>query len=356
MLVLAGGLIRSGWEVTVACPADGDTWRRAGEQGIPRIDFHPRKDYNPFAAVRLRRLVDAMEIDVLHAHHSRAHGVALMAALLAKRPVALLVSRRVSFPVRRNWFSLMKYRSRRIDSFIAVAESIRWLLIDGGVEAERVVTIPSSVDTEIFSPHSPDDAVARELALPAGIPVVLVIANFSEWKGQQVQLAAASLLKREGRPVVSLFAGRDTDSPAMREAVRAAGLAEVDVRLLGLRDDVPRLLSIAAVSVVPSVAGEGLSGAVRESLAMRVPVVASDLPGNAEIVTDGVTGRLFPSGDATALARVIGELLADREGAQRMAEAGRLLVTARYGVQPMVDATATLYRKLSARRCAKERA
>jgi glycosyltransferase involved in cell wall biosynthesis len=136
----------------------------------------------------------------------------------------------------------------------------------------------------------------------------------------------------------------------MLDAVRAAGLDDGDVRLMGLRDDVPRVLSLADVSVVPSTAGEGLSGAVRESLAMRIPVVASDLPGNAEIITDGVTGYLFPNGDAAALAGVIGKVLSDREGALRTAEAGGLLVTRRYGVQPMVNATAALYRNLIAHR------
>lgn len=350
LLRLAQGLGPLGWDVTLACPGDGETYKRAGEQGLATIDLHPREDYDVVTAVRLSRLIETRGIDLLHAHHPRAHAVGLVAAYLCRRPVAFVVTRRVSFAPKRNPFSLFKYRSRRIDGFIAVAESIRQGLINSGVEAERVATIPSAVDLEMFQPRERDERLAAALGLARGVPVVGKIANYGSWKGQDVALAAAAQLKREGRKIVFLFAGRDTDGPAIKRKAQELGLRDGELRLLGFRDDVPALLSLLDVSVNAAIEGEGLSGALRESLAMGVPVAASDAGGNRELVSDGVTGRIFPAGDAPALARAVAGLLDDREAALRMVEEGRRRVSERYGAERLASATARFYSAVLARR------
>lgn len=350
LLRLAEGLGLLGWDVRIACPGDGETFRKANEKGLKTIDLHPREDYDVLSAVRLARLMEREQVDLLHAHHPRAHAVGLMAAYLSKRSVAFVVTRRVSFKPQRNPFSLFKYRSRRIDGYIAVAESIRQGLIESGVDASRVTTIPSGVDLETFRPRPRDEALAAELKLPAGIPVVGKIANYGSWKGQDIALAAAAQLKREGRKVVFVFAGRDTDGENIKSKARSLGLGDAEARFLGFREDVPRLLSVVDVSLNAATDGEGLSGALRESLAMGVPVAASDVGGNRELVEDGVTGRLFAGGDPAALARAIAALLDDRQAALRMAETGRRRVEGRYGAERLASATAEFYRSVLARR------
>ena len=350
LLRLAEGLGPLGWQVTIACPGDGETFKRAREMGLDAIDLHPREDYDVVSAVKLSRLIETRGIDILHAHHPRAHAVGLVAAYLCRRPVAFVVTRRVSFRPMRNPFSLFKYRSRRIDGFIAVAESIRQGLIGTGVDADRVTTIPSAVDLDTFQPRARDEKLAAALGLARGAALVGKIANYGSWKGQDVALAAAAQLKREGRKVVFLFAGRDTDGETIRAKAKSLGLGDGEVRLLGFRDDVPALLSLLDVSLNAAVEGEGLSGALRESLAMGVPVAASDAGGNRELVEDGVTGRVFPAGDASALARVVAGMLDDREGAKRMAQEGRRRVTLRYGAERLATSTARFYAEVLARR------
>ena len=348
LLRLAERLRAGGWDIRVACPRDGQTFRKAEEMGLSPIDLHPREDYDVPTAWRLARLLSREGIDLLHAHHPRAHAVGLIAAYLSRRPPLFVVTRRVSFAPQRNPFSLFKYRSGRISGFIAVAGSIRQALLEAGVEPSRVTVIPSGVDLDTFTPRPRDEALAAELGLDARVPVVGKIANYGSWKGQDVALAAASRLKAQGRKAVFLFAGRDTDGPEIRGKARALGLADADVRFLGFREDVPRLLSLLAVSINAAIAGEGLSGALRESFAMNVPVAASDAGGNGELVEDGVTGRLSPAGDADGLARAVASLLDDPAGAKRMAEEGRRRVAERYGADRVAALTADFYRSLLA--------
>ena len=349
LLHLAGGLKRLGWDIALACPPGGDIFDRAKADGFAPVPFEPRQDYDVFCARRLAKTIDERGVDIVHAHHPRAHAVGLIAMYLASRKPAFVVTRRVSFPIKRNPFSKLKYTSSRITRFIAVAESIRQILIDSGVPSRRVVTIPSGVDLEQFRPAPKDEALAKLLRLEPGVPVIGLVANFGPWKGQDVFCRAAGLLKRRGRRAVYLFAGRDTDGPALKEMAAKEGLGEADVRFLGFFADVPKLLSLLDVSVNASTEGEGLSGALRESLAMEIPVIASDIGGNRELVQEGKTGRLFLVGDADTLSRILEETISNPAAAKALARAGRAEVEKRFSVDHMISATAELYETLVAR-------
>ncbi|TBR22437.1 glycosyltransferase, partial [bacterium] len=262
------------------------------------------------------------------------------------------VTRRVSFKVSSNPFSALKYRNPRIDGYVAVAENVRRELIAGGVPAERVATIPSGVDMALFKPTAPDAALAKALDLPPGVPVIGKIANFSEWKGQTVMLEAVAKLKKSGTRVVLVFAGRDTDSAALKKLAHDAGVT-ADCRFLGFREDVPRLLPLFTVSVNAALKGEGISGALRESLAMEIPAVASDAGGNAELIVEGKTGKLFKAGSSEALAKALSETLADLPAAKALARAGGAVVAERFSDKASVRLTMEYYKRLSERAAAK---
>ncbi|MBI2362702.1 MAG: glycosyltransferase [Elusimicrobia bacterium] len=215
-----------------------------------------------------------------------------------------------------------------------------------------MATIPSGVDMGLFIPRPPAPGIIKELGLPAGVPVVGKIANYSAWKGQTVLLEAAKRLKAEGTRVLLVFAGRDTDSPELKALARQAGVHD-DCRFLGFREDVPELLSVFSVSVNAALKGEGISGALRESLAMEVPAVASDAGGNAELVVEGKTGRLFQAGSDEALARVLAETLAGLPAAKALAKAGAAVVAERFSDKASVRLTMEYYARLAERTAAR---
>ncbi|MBI3300275.1 MAG: glycosyltransferase family 4 protein [Elusimicrobia bacterium] len=349
ILVLGRGLSEAGWQVTLCSPEGGEVARRAEGAGMRHVALHPRQDYDLSAAYRLAKLIDKEGIEVLHAHHPRGHAVGLASLYLSSRRPVFVVTRRVSFKVSSNPFSALKYRHPRIDGYIAVAENVRGELIAGGVAPERVETIPSGVDLQRFKPSPPHDAVRGELALPPGVPVIGKIANYSEWKGQDVVLDAAARLRRDGVRAVLVFAGRDTDSPELKARAKKAGVAAEDCRFLGFREDIPELLSNFTVSVNAARRGEGISGALRESLAMEVPAVASAAGGNAELVVEGVTGRMFEAGNDERLARVLKETLADLPAAKALARAGAEVVRERFSDKASVRLTMAYYARLAER-------
>jgi glycosyltransferase involved in cell wall biosynthesis len=345
-LELLIGLRARGHSVALATTEGSILWDRAREAGIDVVGVETRSELNPGAVARLVHLILARRVDIVHAHRAHAHSLGLLAAALTRRP--FIVSRRVSFRPKDNLGSRIKYRSRFVTRIVAVSQAVKDVLVDWGVDPERVVVIYSGTDPERYAGNLDGRAVRDEMGIPAGAPLVGKIANFYHgWKGHDTFLAAAALVA-EGLPGARfLLVGHNTDSERMRDAIVRAGVAD-RVTAAGYRADVPRIISALDVSVNAARAGEGLSGAVRESLAAGLPVVATDVGGNRELVRDGETGLLVPPDDPPALAAAIGKLLSDPELAARLGAAGARLVRESLTVDRMVDETERLYRRVLA--------
>jgi L-malate glycosyltransferase len=118
------------------------------------------------------------------------------------------------------------------------------------------------------------------------------------------------------------------------------------VLVLGYRNDVPEILAASSCCVDASYAGLGLTGTLREALAVETAVIASDIEGNPELVRDGQTGLLFPPRDVTALAAAMVRMMDEPTLAETTARAGRKLVEAHFSTRAKLQATEDLYRRL----------
>lgn len=352
LLALAEGLRGRGWDVRIGCRPGSGLAKHSADRKLPRFEVALREDYDILSARKLAQYIAREKIEVVHAHHNRSHAVCLLAQALltmAGRPVVLVVSRRVSFPPGKNPFSRWKYRSKLIDRIVAVAEGVKDVLVASGVPKEKVEVVRSGVDVERFKKKAPNEKLRKELGLPEDRPLIAKIANASPWKGQNVLIEAAGKLLSRGRKVQFLLAGRDTTGDWVRGEVEKRGLSGA-ITLAGFRTDVPELLSLVDVSVNAAVQGEGLSGALRESLASGVPVVASDVAGNRELLKSGVGGWLYPPGDSSALADRLEWVLDHMEEARASADEWRKKELSEFSADAMIDKTSALYEKLLAER------
>jgi len=351
ILALSKGLKDKGVDVAIACPEGGGLWSKARDAGINVFDFRPSQDYDVGSALKISGFVASEKIAVVHAHHPKAHAVGLMSKFFVSKKPVFVVSRRVSHPMRFfNPFSKWKYLSRKIDGYVAVAEAVGAILAEFGIPREKIEIIYSGVDENRFYPRQPDKKIISGLRLPAGVPVIGIIGNYSRDKGQEIFFRSAADVLGRGIKAVFVSAGRDTDSGRLRAFVKDLGLRDDDVRLLGFREDVPEIISVLDISVNAAVGGEALSGSMRESLAMSVPVIASDLAGNSELIKPGLTGGLFPPGDWKALSELIVKFTGDRRTALAMAAKVLEFVRENLTVSKMVQKTLDYYLRLAAAR------
>lgn len=340
--LLLAELKKKGHASLLACPPGSKLIEKLAPLSIEITTISMLQDYDLIAAWKLRSLIRSSAPDLVHAHHAIAHAVTLVALAGSKKP-PLVVSRRVSFPPKKNPFSRWKYGSSRINAYSVVSRSVKETLAAGGVDSGKIRVIYSALDPKKFSRLAPGAQIKKSLGIPDGMKVVGKLANFSRWKGQHVFLEAAKICLEKNKEIRFLLIGKDTERLA--PDVQKLGL-QGSVKILGFRKDVPDLLSILDVSVNSAIEGEGLSGAMRESLMLGIPVVASDVSGNREIVQAGATGILVPPNDPQKLAGKILETLSDPVPAKAMAQKGRKWVLENASAEKMVNDFIHLYQSL----------
>jgi predicted dehydrogenase/glycosyltransferase involved in cell wall biosynthesis len=225
-----------------------------------------------------------------------------------------------------------------VDRLICVSDAATTSHIDAGVAADRIATVRNGVSPRPASRTR--EALRTEWGFAPATPVLLMAARFAEQKGHRLLLDAIPAIRAAMPGVVVLLAG---DGPLLVPTARAvakAGLADT-VRMLGAREDVGDLLAMADLLLLPS-AFEGLPLVALEAMAAGLPVVATDVPGNAEVVADGVTGALAAP-DAAAFADAVVRLLGDRPALATMGAAARERQRGLFAAERMIDETRAVH-------------
>jgi glycosyltransferase involved in cell wall biosynthesis len=282
---------------------------------------------------RTARLFLDRAVDVVQCFQWRPALIGIGAARLARR--GRIVAGRRSVPVERGLRALLDDLVVQLaDRVVVNAESLR----PHGRAAERTEVIPSGVDTDRFQ-RAPGERerVRATLGIPAGVPLIGTVGRLEGRKGTDTLIASAAQLRTDAHVVV---VGDGPSREALAAQVARLGLGE-RVRLLGERADVREVLAALDVFVLPS-RTEGMSNALLEGMAMALPVVATAVGGNPEVVTPG-TGVLVPAEDPGAMAAAVTDLLDAPERAAALGSAARRRVEERYGARAMVRRLEAVY-------------
>lgn len=154
-----------------------------------------------------------------------------------------------------------------------------------------IISIPIGVDLQRFHPRHPDFQLQSQLGMASGMRVVGTIAFLRDYKGIEDFLEAALLVLRRFPKTRFLVVGDGPERGCLEKRINDLGLPE-RVWLLGFRQDIPPLVSIIDVFVLPSIGGEGIPQALPQAMAMEKAVVAISVGGIPEALRDGVTGYL----------------------------------------------------------------
>ena len=172
--------------------------------------------------------------------------------------------------------------------------------------------------------------------------VIVNVARFEAQKGHFFLLQTLKHLSAQvNRRVVALLVGIGVDQPKIESEVKRLGLEGV-VHFTGYRQDVPDILAASDVSVMAS-HYEGIPRALMESMALGVPVVATDVPGTHTLIKSGQTGLLVEYGDVPALSSALAKVLMDPSLAERLGESGKYLVQTRYNEYTVADRVEKIY-------------
>ena len=215
------------------------------------------------------------------------------------------------------------------------------VLTEYGVDASKVRVVHSSIDLGRLDV----DPLEREaLGVPEGVPLVGSIGALVGHKDHGNLVSALAIALKDVPDLHLAIAGEGALRPAIEARIAELGVGD-RVRLLGHRDDAPRVLRALDVYVSSSWS-EGLGTSVLEGLACGVPVVATLAGGAAEMVLDGETGLLIPARDPEALAGGIVRMLCDKALAQTVVANAKAHVLAHFTVDKMVEGNIAVYEGL----------
>lgn len=263
----------------------------------------------------------------------------------------------------------VKYRLVRrlyrpfVHHYVALSEHLRRYLHEAvGVPADRIEQIYNGVDTQRFHPSS--GARAAIDGSPFSGPshwLVGTVGRLQPIKDQAL-LARAFVRALELDPAARermrlVIVGEGPSRPDIEQILRGAGVSPL-TWVAGERADVPDVMRGLDAFVLPSRA-EGISNTILEAMATALPITATAVGGNGELLDDGVSGRLVPAGDVERLARAMLEDFHDPTRARQYGAAARQAAQRRFSLDGMVAAYADLYERLlssAAVRCAPQRA
>ncbi len=341
-LWLARELADRGHASVVAARRGEPMAARAADAGLPVVDCAPATELDPRAAWRLRREILTRRIDVVHAHTAHAVAVGAMATIGTR--AALVVSRRVDFPLRANAGTRWKYGRAAV--IVAVSNAVAEVLVAGGVARERIVVVPDGVDLRrAVEPASSDTLAACGVA--PNSPLVVQVAQLVGHKDPVNFVRAMAYANRVAPGLQALLVGDGPLRDAVVGEVARLGLGDV-VRVVGYRTDADALLAAATVACLSS-REEGMGSVLLDAMAFGRPIAATRAGGIPEVVIDEETGLLAERENPEALGAAIVRLVTDRALAARFGEAGRRRVR-EFSVERMTDRMIEVYERVTADR------
>jgi glycosyltransferase involved in cell wall biosynthesis len=294
--------------------------------------------------LRLAAFIERESVQLVHANDFYANLIAVPAARLVG---AKVICSRFDLG---HWYSRAQHMvealtCRAADAIFVNANAVRDMCVDEeGIAATSIAVIRIGIDLRAF------DAAAKkplEKEVPQGRPTIVMVGNLHPVKGHLDLIDAIARIKPHFPDLLVLCAGEGPMRAVIEQQIAHHGLRET-VLLLGHRWDVPALLSRAQVACLPSHA-EGLSNALIEEMAAALPVVATAVGGNVELVVEagpGASGHLVPPNQPAALAERLAALLRDPQRCRALGAAARKRVQEELTLEEMTRRTGELYRAL----------
>ncbi|MEW6621581.1 MAG: glycosyltransferase [Bacillota bacterium] len=309
----------------------------------------PRQDW--YLLKHLRKIMENENPHIIHAHGAKASFLAKWAARKANVPALLTTAHNFIYQSPTPWLKgrifsyLQKHFAPPNDHYISVSKALaKSICKNENISLDKMSVIYNGIDLKQFELLLDCHAAKEALHLDIKEPVVGVIARLIPQKGVHHFLKMADIISKKLPGCQFLIIGNGPQRDILIKQAHNMGI-EARIIFLGHREDIPVLLPIVNVLVIPSLS-EGMSITALEGMAARRPIVAYNTGGLSEIIIHEENGLLIKRGDITRLAQAVLELLVFRKKAERLGNAARKTVEASFTVEKMIQETEKVYEKI----------
>jgi glycosyltransferase involved in cell wall biosynthesis len=345
VLSIVRRLDRSRFRPIIGClTVPGPLAPEVEEAGVELVALGKRPGFDASILRKLMRLMRAKRIDVLHTHVWPADVWGRVAARAVGVPVAITTEHNVCDWKSWRHFAVDRWLARWSTRIVCVSEAVLEFYRDRAhLPVSKLLRIYNGIDPAPFLDVI--DVAGKRSSLGAGGDrvVMTAVGRLIPQKTHHHFLEALRDVRRSCPAIQGWIVGGGPLRSDLEARAEALGLVPDGVRFLGERRDVPDLLKASNAFVLPTAVREGLSLSVLEAMAAGLPIVATDVGGNREIIEDGRTGLLVPPGDGAALGAAMLRVVEDPGRARGWGRAARTEMLSRFSLDAMVREYERLY-------------
>lgn len=294
-------------DVFVLCSKDSAMENFCKNTNIPHLSIPKKGGVNFHAAKTIARLCKSNDYTCLHTHDAHAHTHAFLSALIFGNKTPLIVSRRVDFPIQKNWFSSLKYNHSAVKKILCVSEAIREITALGIKDSNKLEVVYSGIDTTKF--REPCGKLRNELGIHEDNFLVGNTSALADHKDYFTFLKVAEAVIQKNSKAHFVIMGVGPLENELKSFCRRLSHHQ-QIHFMGFRNDIPEVLSELDVFLITSKT-EGLGTSVLDALAARVPIVGTKAGGIPEIIEHSQNGLLSSVGDVDALVQAVLKLHMD---------------------------------------------
>lgn len=327
-----------------------DFRKRLKRENVEIHDMTKRDGHDPGVYLRLFRLFRHLRPAIVHTRNLSAMEIQVVAALAG-------IPGRVHGEHGRDTYDLhgknRKYNLLRklvrpfVGHYITVSKDLKnWLMATIGVESDRISQIYNGVDNIRFRPAlnsrkalGPPDFFRDDSIVIGSVGRMAAVKDYPNLVRAFLKLLQLEPGLRDRLRL--LIVGGGKDRAACQQLLEDGGASQL-AWLPGERSDIPELMAAMDIFALPSL-GEGISNTILEAMATGLPVIATRVGGNPELVQEGITGLLVPPADPDALAQALRNYVRDADRRLAHGRAARAVIDRQFSIHAMVQAYLSVY-------------
>jgi glycosyltransferase involved in cell wall biosynthesis/thiamine kinase-like enzyme len=242
--------------------------------------------------------------------------------------------------------------SRLVDASISVSQAVKAHMEESGLKFKKDIVVYNALDIQEVVVRRQRDELLQAYGLGGRAPIVGIVGNIREWKGQLVVVKAIEIIKQTHPGVICLIIGGLADNQKdklyndqLQKYISEHELGE-NVLMTGYQSDVASHVNALDILIHASIEAEPFGRVILEGMALDKPIVATNIGGPIEIIEEGNNGFLVPPGDCEKLARTILYLLDNPEIMSSVAQAGKNTLLTRFNLSTHVNAIQEIYEEI----------
>jgi glycosyltransferase involved in cell wall biosynthesis len=343
---IAHNLDPARYDSLVCVLEEGWLTERLAGLGIEYVIIKNERPYDPIFLSKLIRLIRRRKIDIVHAHEFMMIVYGAVAAKISRIPMIGTVHCKLYFPEKKTRILSFKLAVLLCSKMILVSEDLRRFFVDTlKLRSEKkLLTLYNGVDFDKYGGQAAEKDIRWELGLPPEDIVACTVGSLFKVKGLDILLEAVKLVLAQSPSFKLLIAGEGDQASILKSKAEELKLGN-SVLFLGFRNDIPDILKAADFYVCSSLS-EGLSLSILEAMTAGKPVVATDVGGNPELVSDCQNGFLAPPSNPNALAEKMMLLINDPGLRRAMAQKSQEAARDKFSLEKMIENYENIYEEL----------